>query len=297
MQKPAASAKVDSKVAISPKAESEGSVKADAKTVPVSKLKENLAGQLDQPAKSAVKKGVTHSAKTSVANRAPLPTADTTTLKNSLKAAGLQVETRMKTLDSEIGIKAAQHASNNVTKMSVDSKSSETQPSEKGFLKESSDTGALNRAQAVNSRSDSGGFSNQSHHGHGQGSHSDNSNSGRGSEQFRQWVENNTEVKGVSHAAHQTELVDRTVGSLLSARVLNQIVNHIERMRDSEKNRVKVSLGSEANGVTVDIRIDGGSIFTTFEGDPEILDELREQWGDIKKRASRKGVALQDPEF
>ena len=253
---------------------------------------------MDAPEAGAVKKTTHGSAKTSLSVPSTASQMEVDTLKNSLKAAGLVDETKLRTSENEIGIKAAEQVGSKINKMVAELKSSENTSPEKGFLKESSDTGALNRAQAVNSRSEtSGGFFNNGQSQHGNGFGSEQGQSNRGGEQLRQWVEGNSEVKGVSQAAQQSELVDRNVGSMLSARVLNQIVNHIERLRESDKNRVKVSLGSEANGVTVDIRIEGSAIYTSFEGDADILNQLKDDWDDIKDRAARKGVSLKDPEF
>lgn len=250
----------------------------------------------DHDGKVALKKSANHQAKTSSVSHESLRTADSTILKSPLKSAGLQAEGRLAQFDHEIGIKTAEQSANKQSKMLSEVKSSESAGSEKGFLKEANPNGSLNRAQAVTSRSDAGGFSSNSHFGGHQGQRDANSG-GRGSEHFRQWVDGASDVRSVSQAAQQGDFVDRAVGSALSARVVNQIMNHIDRLRDSEKSRVKVSLGGNASGVTVDIRIEGDAIFTSFEGDPQILNQLKEEWDDIKDRATQRGVSLSDPEF
>ena len=244
---------------------------------------------------TSVKKSTDRPAKTSTTVQATTQADESNLLKNTLKTVGTQAENRLAQVDQEIGIKTAEQALTKQNKMVAEVKQSDTTTSEKGFLKEGNNSGALNRAQAVTSRSEMGGFFSQSQN--SDSSRGDSQQNSRRGEQFRQWIEGSSDVRGVSQAAQQGELVDRAVGSLLSGRVLNQIVNHIEKLRESEKNRVKVSLGSEANGVTVDIRIEGDAIYTTFEGDPQILNQLKDEWDDIKDRASQKGVALSDPEF
>jgi len=241
------------------------------------------------------KKESTSPAKTSSVSAKVTSAADAELLKNSLKTEAGTLDFQTRTQVHEIGIKVADQVVSKMTKVATDIKTSESGSSEKGFLKDSADSVAGNRSVSVNNRSDAGGFSD-----HNQQSGQNNFNDNRSSQDhssYRQWVESNSEVKGLSQAMQQTELVDRAVSSVLSARVMNQIVNHIEKMRDSDKNRVKVSLGSDLNGVTVDIRIEGDAIYTTFEGDSDILDQLKEEWSDIKDRASRKGVILNDPEY
>lgn len=215
--------------------------------------------------------------------------------KNALKSLGMPGEARSRSGDPEFGIKVAQQSAMPVHKMNSEPKSADFALSEKGFLKAETEQGTQNRASAVQSRSDGAGLTHQGQS--GMGGQSDAGGNSRGGEQMRQWIESTQEVKSVSQSAQQTELVDRNAASMLSARVLNQIVNHIERMRDSGKNRVKVSLGEEAEGISVDIRIDGGAVVTVFEGESRILDQLKEDWSDIRRQATRRGVTLRDPEF
>lgn len=240
-------------------------------------------------------KGAPRPAKTTRASLISEPDSPLMEAKNALKSLSMTGETRSRSVDPEFGIKVAQQSAIPVNKMNNEPKSTDVGLSEKGFLKAESEQGAPNRASAVQSRSDGAGLTHQGQS--GMGGQSDAGGNSRGGEQMRQWIESTQEVKSVSQSAQQTELVDRNAASMLSARVLNQIVNHIERMRDSGKNRVKVSLGEEAEGVSVDIRIDGGAVVTVFEGESRILDQLKEDWSDIRRQANRRGVTLRDPEF
>ncbi len=126
----------------------------------------------------------------------------------------------------------------------------------------------------------------------------DDFNQKRQDAQYRQWATEVGEVKSNAQSATQSQFIDRSVSSQLSAGVVNQILNHIERMRDSEKSRMRFIMGSEdSNRLSVEIRVVGGSIHAKFEGDESVLNDLREQWRDIKDRAAVKGIELDEPEY
>jgi hypothetical protein len=210
---------------------------------------------------------------------------------NQLKHMQVAEEDKLRVLDREIGIKGAVHAVDKQISMVAKEKTSEDNGTEKVYLRENVDAGSGNKAQTVAPRSDMGGFSNQSQSGN-------NSQSSEGREQFRQWITEGLEARSTGQAAQQSQFVDRTTVSQLSVHVLTQIMNHIERLREGDKNRVRVSLGTgDRGGISVDIKLEDGGISTSFEGDENILNELKKDWADISERASRKGVILNDPQF
>ena len=230
-------------------------------------------------------------AKTTYATPNPDETLRTEEVKNRIKPVAANEENMLKTLEREIGIKGAIHSADKQMAILAKDKSVENKDSDKAFLRDSSEPASGNRTQTVTSRSDMNGFAN-----HNQSGTQDQSFGGR--EHFRQWLNETGDIRNAAQSAQQSQFVDRGTASHLSVHVLNQIMNHIERLRESDKNRVRVSLGlSEHGKISVDIRLEDGSISTSFQGDEDVLDELKRDWKDISEKASRKGVVLKDPEF
>ena len=231
------------------------------------------------------------SAKTTYSTKAqgdPQPTED---VKNQVKPFVATDESTLKTLEREIGIKGAVHSADKQMAILAKDKAIEEKGSDKAFLRDSSESASGSRAQSVTSRSEMNGSAS-----HQQSGSQDQSLGAR--EQFRQWITEAGEIRNTAQSAQQSQFVDRSTVSHLSVHVLNQIMNHIERLRESDKNRVRVSLGmGESGGISVDIRLEDGSISTSFQGDEDMLNELKRDWRDISEKANRKGVVLNDPEF
>jgi len=79
--------------------------------------------------------------------------------------------------------------------------------------------------------------------------------------------------------------------------MVRQIVSQIERLRDSGKQKLKVTLGEGDSELSVDISITSEGVKTVFEGNHSMLKDLKEQWDDISKEARKKGVQLKEPEY
>lgn len=91
---------------------------------------------------------------------------------------------------------------------------------------------------------------------------------------------------------------ERAAASQVSVQVVNQIVQHLERMRQAEKNHVRVVLSDDgANRLTADIRMVGGRIQASFEGNADAMAQIRKEWEIIRDHAQELGVALDEPEY
>ncbi len=212
-------------------------------------------------------------------------------IKSLLNSALTAADQRLAASDKEIGIKGAVLGVDNPNTMLQKGKEKTDAMPEKGFLKGTSEPAASDKAVAVQSRADGSGQHSQSFSQQHQGQH-------RHQEFARQWLADSAETRQTSQSATQSQFIDRAMASQLSPQVVNQIVSHIERMRESGKNRVKVSLGgSEASGVSIEIQIDEDGISATFEGNADVLDRLKDSWDDIRDQANRKGIQLKDPKF
>ena len=210
--------------------------------------------------------------------------------KNALKPYSTPEENKLGGLEREIGIKGAVHSADKQMTVSAKEKMIEEKSSDKGFLRDNAEPASGSRAQTVTSRSETGAYSNHSQSG------TQDQSSGR--EQLRQWITEAGEVRNTAQSAQQSQFIDRSTISHLSVHALNQIMNHIERLRESDKNRVRVSLSmGDRGGISVDIKVEDGAVTTSFEGDEDILRELKRDWKDISEKASQKGVTLNDPEF
>lgn len=91
---------------------------------------------------------------------------------------------------------------------------------------------------------------------------------------------------------------DRAAASQVSVQIVNQIVEHLERMRQTERNHVRVVLGDEGKSrLTAEIRMVGGKIQASFEGDADAMAQIRKEWDLIRDHARELGVALDEPEY
>lgn len=91
---------------------------------------------------------------------------------------------------------------------------------------------------------------------------------------------------------------ERAAASQVSVQVVNQIVQHLERMRQTEKNHVRVVLGDDGvNRLTADIRMVGGRIQASFEGNADAMAQIRKDWEIIRDHARELGVELDEPDY
>lgn len=106
------------------------------------------------------------------------------------------------------------------------------------------------------------------------------------------------ETRGSMGAQASGNAAERAAASQVSVQVVNQIVQHLERMRQAEKNHVRVVLGDDgANRLTADIRMVGGRIQASFEGNADAMAQIRKDWEIIRDHAQELGVALDEPEY
>jgi hypothetical protein len=131
-----------------------------------------------------------------------------------------------------------------------------------------------------------------------QQSHGEQQGRGAGSETYRQYAQEMAEIRSTAQAATQSQFLDRSVASQLSSVVVNQILNHLEKLRESDRGRIRVNLGNQEMGtLAVQISIAGGVVRTLFEGDASLLNQIESDWHSIRSRASERGVSLGQPEF
>ncbi|MDD4350268.1 MAG: hypothetical protein PHF70_14255, partial [Opitutales bacterium] len=106
------------------------------------------------------------------------------------------------------------------------------------------------------------------------------------------------ETRGSMGSQASGNAAERAAASQVSVQVVNQIVQHLERMRQAEKNHVRVVLGDDgANRLTADIRMVGGRIQASFEGNADAMAQIRKDWEIIRDHAQELGVALDEPEY
>jgi len=107
-----------------------------------------------------------------------------------------------------------------------------------------------------------------------------------------------TDMRPQSSSQPAAATSDRAAASQVSVQIVNQIVEHLERMRQTERNHVRVVLGDEGKSrLTAEIRMLGGKIQASFEGDADAMAQIRKEWDLIRDHARELGVALDEPEY
>lgn len=107
-----------------------------------------------------------------------------------------------------------------------------------------------------------------------------------------------TDMRPQSSSQPAAATSDRAAASQVSVQIVNQIVEHLERMRQTERNHVRVVLGDQGESrLTADIRMVGGKIQASFEGDADAMAHIRKEWDLIRDHARELGVALDEPEY
>jgi hypothetical protein len=168
---------------------------------------------------------------------------------------------------------------------------SDTKPTSQGL----SDTAAVQESKGLQAVARTEIAQSASSQGSGMG---EQQGRGGSSETYRHYAQEIAEGRSNAQAATQSQFMDRSVASQLSTAVVNQILNHLEKLRESDRGKVRLQLGSEDSGsLAVQISIAGGVVRTVFEGDESVLRQIQSDWQWIQSRASQRGVDLEQPQY
>jgi hypothetical protein len=212
--------------------------------------------------------------------------------------AGLVAPSSSQQGNADSGIAPALHMAMTPTKSSLQSLQAPAAEG-KAFLQSGGDTlaGASRSPDGNASQGDaSGSHSGQqsSRQGNGEGAPGKSWNM----EASRLTAVESGETRPGTLATQPSAFSDRQGLSQLSAQVVQQILGHLDRLRESDRGRVKFQLGVEGKTpLSVELRLSGGRVEASFSGDASMLGELEAGWPKIEADAAARGLSLGKAHF